>query len=188
MNPRIAPLAEPYEPAVAAQLTAMMPAGIAPIALFRTFAHNLPMTQAMHRWGSYELGQELSVPRRTREIVIDRTTARCRAEYEWGVHVAFFAERVRLTTPQLRSITIGDATDPCWTEPADRLVIELVDQLHDTADVDDDLWVRLTTTYRPGQILDIILLCGWYHAISFIARAARLPNEPFAPSFDSVTA
>jgi hypothetical protein len=67
-------------------------------------------------------------------------------------------------------------------------VIDVVDQLHDTADVDDELWARVAVTFRPEQILDVILLCGWYHAISFVARAARVPNEPFAPTFQSVTA
>jgi hypothetical protein len=27
------------------------------------------------------------------------------------------------------------------------------------------------------------MLCGWYHAISFTARAARVPLEPGSPTF-----
>jgi hypothetical protein len=34
---------------------------------------------------------------RHREIVIDRTRVRCGCAYEWGVHVALFAQRVALT-------------------------------------------------------------------------------------------
>jgi len=26
--------------------------------------------------------------------------------------------------------------------------------------------------------VDLLLVCGWYHAISFVARALRLPLEP----------
>jgi len=37
-----------------------------------------------------------------------------------------------------------------------------------------------------AQLLDLLLLCGWYHAISFTARAARVPLEDGAPTFDSV--
>ena len=79
-----------------------MPPGVPPIALFRTFARNLPMTEAMPGWGSYELGRDLSLSMRDREIVIDRTCARCGCEYEWGVHVAFFAERAGLTADRSR--------------------------------------------------------------------------------------
>ena len=52
---RINPLEPPYYAGVGEQLAAMMPPGTPPIALFRTFAKNLPMTRAMRGWGSYEL-------------------------------------------------------------------------------------------------------------------------------------
>ncbi len=97
MTPRIAPIDPPYAPAVAAQLEAMTPPQTAPIALFRTFVHNFDMTDAMTGWGRYELSRRLSVSMRDREIVIDRVCARCGCEYEWGVHVAYFAVRVDLT-------------------------------------------------------------------------------------------
>jgi alkylhydroperoxidase family enzyme len=184
-GPRIPAVEPPYDEAVAAQLTAMVPPGVAPIALFRTFAQNLPMATAMHGWGRYELGRTLSVPMRAREIVIDRTCARCRCEYEWGVHVAFFAARVGLDDAQITSLTHGASTDPCWTDAADTLLIELVDALHDTSDVDDALWAALAGAYDPEQLLDLLALCGWYHAISFVARGARVPLEADAPRFST---
>ena len=91
----IQPVDPPYPPQVAEFLEAMMPPGEPPIRLFRTFVRNLPMTEAMSGWGGYELSKRLSLSMRDREIVIDRTCARCGCEYEWGVHTAFFAERVR---------------------------------------------------------------------------------------------
>src|SRR5215475_12135572 len=111
---RISPIEPPYEPAVDEQLRSMMPTGVEPIALFRTFVRNLPMTQAMGGWGAYELSRQLSLSLRDREIVIDRTTARCGCEYEWGVHVAFFAARAELSDEQVRSLTHGSADDACW--------------------------------------------------------------------------
>ena len=181
--PRIAPLTAPFSEAAGEQLAAMMPPGVPPIALFRTFARNLPMTAAMQPWGRYELGRALSVAMRAREIVIDRTCARCGCEYEWGVHVAFFADRVGLTSEQVASLTSGDADDPCWEGDVDRLLIRLVDELHDTADVSDGLWRQLAAHFDDAQLLDLMMCCGWYHAISFTARAARVPLEEGAPRF-----
>jgi Carboxymuconolactone decarboxylase family len=111
---RINPVEPPYEPEVAARLAAMMPPGVEPIGLFRTFVTNLPMATAMGKWGGYELSKQLSLSLRHREIVIDRTCARCGCEYEWGVHVAFFAERAQLTPAQVSSLTHGSSTDSCW--------------------------------------------------------------------------
>jgi alkylhydroperoxidase family enzyme len=180
---RIEPLPPPYDGDVAAQLEQMMPPGVPPIGLFRTFVRNLPMASAMGGWGGYELSRRLSITMRDREIVIDRTCARCRCEYEWGVHVAFFAERVGFTSDQITSITHGQPTDPCWADERDRVLIEATDALHDGADIDDDLWQRLHAHLSGPQALDVFMLAGWYHAISYAANGARVDLEPGAPRF-----
>ena len=185
---RIAPLQPPYDPEIGEQLQRMMPAGAAPIALFRMFAKNLAMTRAMHPWGAYELGRHFTLTIRDREIVIDRTCARTGCEYEWGVHVAFFAGRAGLTDDQVASLAHGQPADHCWVSARDRLLITTVDALHDTADVPDDLWAELAGTFDEPQLLDLLLLTGWYHAISYVARATRLPPEPNAPTFASLAA
>jgi alkylhydroperoxidase family enzyme len=179
---RITPLEAPFEPDAADLLTLMMPAGAPAIALFRTFARNRPMTAAMIPWGSYALGRQSSLTRRERELVILRTCARCGCDYEWGVHVAHFSERAGLTIAQLASLAGGTHADPCWIDERDRLLVETVDALHDTSDMSDDLWARLAGSFGEPQILDLLMLTGWYHAISFVARATRLPLEPGAPS------
>lgn len=184
--PRIAPVPTPADSVTEELLASMMPPGVPPIGLFRTFARNIPMTTALRGWGGYELSAELSLTLRDREIVIDRTCARCGAEYEWGVHVAFFAQRAELTAEQNASLVHGDAADPCWTDARDRVLIEAVDALHDHSDLDDELWDRLRGHLDDAQVLDLLLLTGWYHAISYVARAARVELEPGAPRFSEV--
>jgi len=51
-----------------------------------------------------------------------------------------------------------------------------------------ELWAGLSATFDEQQLLDLLLLTGWYHAISYVARATRLPPEPNAPTFASITA
>lgn len=181
--PRIEPLQPPYDNDVAARLAAMMPPGVPPIGLFRTFVRNLPMATAMGPWGGYELSKRLTLGMRDREIVIDRTCANCRCEYEWGVHVAFFAERVGLSRAQVVSITHGSSSDACWSDERDRALIDAVDALHHRSDLDDGLWTRLRAHFGDEQILDLLLLTGWYHAISYAANGARVEPEPGAPRF-----
>lgn len=180
---RITPVEPPYDSDIAARLELMMPPSVPPIGLFRTFVRNLPMATAMGGWGGYELSKRLSLTLRDREIVIDRTCAKCRCEYEWGVHIAFFAERAGFTSDQIISITHGTATDPCWIDERDRVLIEATDALHDGADIDDDLWQRLRAHLSDEQALDLFMLAGWYHAISYAANAARVDTEPGAPRF-----
>ncbi len=183
---RIDPLTPPYEPDVAERLESMMPPGAPPLLLFRTFVRNLPMATAMGTWGGYELSKRLSLSMRDREVLIDRTCARCACEYEWGVHVAFFADRVGLTGAQVTSLTHGDSTDPCWDEERDRVLIDAADALHETAGIDDALWTRLAGVLSEPELLDLLMLCGWYHAISFTANGIGLQLEDGVPRFADV--
>src|SRR5216683_5978266 len=100
---RIAPLEPPYSPPVQAAVDRIMPKGVPPLALFRTLAVNERVFLRVMAGGLLDRG---SISLREREIVIDRTCARCGSEYEWGVHVAFFAERVGLT-PERVAATCG---------------------------------------------------------------------------------
>ena len=184
MLPRISPLEPPYEPSTGELLTRMMPPGQPPIRLFRTFVRNPTMTEAMNGWGSYLLSRRFSVSLREREIVIDRVCVRCGCEYEWGVHVAYFAERVGLTPEQITSLTYGGPDDACWIEPHERALIAAVDDLHDRAVLDDTQFAAMHQWYDDAAILDLVLLAGWYHAISFVARTAGVALEPDAPRFD----
>ena len=93
------------------------------------------------------------------------------------------SERAGLADAQLASLTFGSAADQCWPEERDRLLIQAVDSLHGQADISDDLWRLLSAAFSEANLLDLLLLCGWYHAISFVARAARVPPEPGAPRF-----
>ena len=142
----------------------------------------VPWREVVERW----LKESSKPTRRDREIVIDRTCARCGCEYEWGVHVAYFAARVGLTAAQVTSLTHGVAGDPCWTDERDRVLIEAADALHDSHDIDDPLWERLSAVLDDAQLIDLLLLAGWYHAVSYAARATRLAPEPGAPRFGDV--
>ncbi|GAA0910100.1 carboxymuconolactone decarboxylase family protein [Virgisporangium ochraceum] len=173
----------PYDDDTAAALEALGP----PLALFRALARRPDRARTIQGWGSYYLSRRCALSLRHRELVIDRTTALCGAEYEWGVHIALLAREAGLTDAELGSVTGGAATDACWTDPADLTVLAADDALHTRHDLTDDEWDALTAAVGPDGVVDLMLICGWYHAISYVVRAARLPGEPGAPTFDSVT-
>ena len=178
--PRIEPLEPPYEETAGDLLSRMMPGGAPPIALFRLLARHPPLAEAAHAMGRHQLSRSLSLGVRDREIVIDRTTARCGAGYELRVHVAIYAARAGLTPEQVTSLTTGASTDACWTDERARVLVDTVDALHERSDVDDVLWARLAAELEDAQILDLLVLCGFYRAVSYLANVARLAPEPFA--------
>src|SRR6476661_5490712 len=146
MDARIAALEPPFSPAVAEALQRIMPPGVPPLALFRTLAVN---ERVFLRFMAGALLDRGAITLREREIVIDRTCARCGSEYEWGVHVSFFAERVGLTAEQVAAIATGD--ESAFPE-RERLLLRLVDALHDEARASDELWAALRAHWSEEQL------------------------------------
>jgi alkylhydroperoxidase family enzyme len=177
--PRLQPLEPPFEAGLAEELTAMMPPGVPPLRLFRTLAHNPRVLRKIRLGNLLDRG---SLDRRDREIVILRTTARCGAEYEWGVHVAFFAERVKLTRAQVAA-TLTPGIDPSLWSAREQALLRAVDQLHEGATLDDKAWTALASELAPDQVVEVLVLAGFYHTISFVVNALGVEAEAGAPRF-----
>jgi 4-carboxymuconolactone decarboxylase len=179
---RIQPLEPPYAPEVSRTLGRMMGgAEVEPLHLFRIVAHNPNVLEKMRSTGSYLLNFGTVDPLE-REIVIHRTCARCGAEYEWGVHVAVYGRPLGLSSDQLYSTVHGSADDPVWND-RQALLVRLVDELHDTARITPDLWTTLAENWTPPQLVELVLLVGQYHGVSFLANAFAVPPEEFAEPF-----
>ncbi len=181
--PRIAPLEPPYEPAIEAMLEKWMPPGssIEPLALFRTLAVHDDLFARMRPLGAGILGHGRIEPRE-REIVIHRACARAGAEYEWGVHVTAFGKPLGLTDEQLAATAHASSDDSAWAE-ADRLLVRLVDELHDTCAVSSSLWSALAERYADDQLLELVIIAGWYRVLSGVINAVGIQLEPWAPRF-----
>lgn len=168
----IVPLSPPYAPDVAEDLTRLMPPGMQPLALFRAVAHNPRVLRRLRKGGLLDPG---AISVRDRELVILRTTARCGAEYEWGVHVAFFARAAGLTDAEVAA-TVKDGH--AWG-PRDAMLIAICDGLHDNA----TLPAGLADALRPAELVEVLALAGQYHMVSYLVNAAGLVFEPGAARF-----
>ena len=176
--PRIAPLEPPYAPEIAGQFDRIM-RGAPPLVLFRVMAGNA------RAWEKFRTGSLLDrgpLSLREREIVIDRTCARTGCEYEWGVHVTTFADAAKLTEQQVKATVFGAANEACWSE-AEQALIAAVDALHDRATLSEAEFAALSAHYDEAQIFEIILLCGFYRTVSYLANGLALPLEDKAARF-----
>jgi len=182
-TPRIAPIEPPYEPGLDTMLKKWMPPGseVEPLALFRTLAIHDELFSRMRPLGSGILGHGRIDPRE-REIVIHRTCARAGAEYEWGVHVVVYGKPVGLTDQQIAATANAAADDSAWTE-RDRLLIRLADELYDTCTVSAPLWSELTERYAHDQLLELLIVAGWYRLISGVINVVGIERESWAARF-----
>ena len=122
---------------------------------------------------------------RLRELMILRTCAQCGAEYEWGVHIAAFGAKAEWTPEQMKSTVHGGSQDDCWSAE-EKSVIRLADQLHATSSVDEALWREASVAFSPEQLIELVMLAGLYHAVSFMANAFGVQREESAPRFPDI--
>jgi alkylhydroperoxidase family enzyme len=175
---RIAPLQPPYAPDIQEQFDRIM-RGAPPLMLFRVMAGNA------RAWDKFRAGSLLDrgpLSLREREIVIDRTCANTGCEYEWGVHVATFAGPAGLTDEQVGATVLGKADAACWSA-TEQVLIAAVDALHARATLDDAGFKALSAHYDDAKIFEIILLCGFYRTVSYLANGLALPLEDNAARF-----
>ncbi|MBV9565255.1 MAG: carboxymuconolactone decarboxylase family protein [Bradyrhizobium sp.] len=175
---RIVPLEPPYAPEIQAEFDRIM-RGAPPLTLFRVMAGH------RRAWDKFKAGSLLDpgpLSLRQREIVIDRTCALNRCEYEWGVHIAIFARPAGLSDEQVRATVLGGADAPCWSA-AEQALIAAVDALHHRSTLNEAEYAALAVHFDAAQILEIMLLCGFYRTVSYLANALALSPEPNAARF-----
>jgi alkylhydroperoxidase family enzyme len=175
---RIAPLEPPYAPEIATQFDRIM-RGAPPLTLFRVMAGHA------RAWEKFRAGSLLDrgpLNLREREIVIDRTCALNRCEYEWGVHVAIFAKAAELTEEEVRATVLDGADSPCWSD-AEKALLAAVDALHHRAALSEAEFKALSADYDAEKILEVMLLCGFYRTVSYLANGLDLPLEEKAARF-----
>ncbi|MBV2156424.1 carboxymuconolactone decarboxylase family protein [Kitasatospora sp. SUK 42] len=195
--PRIRPLEPPYAADVLHTLRRWTPprAPHQPLSLFRVLQRNRDLASRMFALGGGLLGHGL-LPDADRELVIARATARAGCTYEWGVHAATMGRWAGLTPEQLAATATEapydpeapDAPDaptsPRWA-PHQAALLRAVDELHDTADLSDTAWSALSAHYEDDQLLELLVLTGWYRTIAGLANALRLNDEPWSTPFPS---
>lgn len=172
---RIAPVEPPYSQDVQAVFDRIMPAGVPPLRLFTTLARSERVYRKFNAGGLLDRG---SLTLRQRELAIDRTCALNGCAYEWGVHIAFFAERVGLTPSGIEALAEPAIRDDDW--PAEEAaLLHLCDALHAASRIPAACWERLTTHFSDEQILELIALAGFYRTVAYFANGLEIEPEAF---------
>ena len=179
MTHRISPAASPFATEIQAAFDKIMPPGQPPLALFTTLARDPRLFSKFFASSLLDRGH---LTLRQRELVVNRTTALCKSEYEWGVHIAIFAAKAKFDEAQIASFVRGQATDECWSDE-DRVLLRLCDSLHAECNIDDELWQSLRAQFSEEAMLELLMLAGFYRTVSYLTNALRLPLEADAARF-----
>ena len=149
--------------------------------IFATLARH---PRLLKRWsafgGTLLYGGEL--PGRERELVILRTGWNCRADYEWGQHVAIALDAA-LTEDEVHRVTAGPE-DPGWSEQ-DAVLLRAADELHDQSRISDETWAALAKEYDDRQLIEVCMVVGQYHLVAFTLNSLGVEREEGVPGLPS---
>ena len=180
ITPRIPPLPDDEQDERARSVLPQVAADGMANNIFTTLVRHPGLFEKWLRFGGKVLSGRL--PARDRELLILRTGWRCRSVYEWGQHV-LIARAAGLTDEEIRRVQEGPDA-PGWSD-LDAALLRTADELHDDSCITDATWAALAAAYDEKQLIEIPMVVGQYHLVSFCLNSFGVQREAGVPGFDA---
>jgi 4-carboxymuconolactone decarboxylase len=123
------------------------------------------------------LGRTLRAGRlsnRHREILILRTGWNCDSAYERAQHRRV-ALSIGMTEDDLERLRIGP--DAEGLDPFEAVLCRAADEIHRDHAISDATWASLADSYDTEQLIEVPMLVGYYHLVSFVLNSLGVPLE-----------
>ena len=147
--------------------------------IFRGLLHSTPAASAVH--GVIDaLIYHNTIAARTRELVILRIGWRTGSEYVFCNHVRLSRE---LGIPDEEILGVRDPERCQGYSEVDHHVIDLADELHDSAEVAPWTWSALEKAFTPAELVELALIGGFWRAIAGFVKTAKIPLDADTPSW-----
>lgn len=161
-TPRVTPLtADELQPDIREML--LRPGGFEHGQLLNVFATLSRNPNLVKRWSplANHLLFKSSLPPRERELVIMRAGWMAGSPYEWGQHVVIARDQCGFSDADFKALAAG-STDPHWSEPGEKALLQMAEQLYVQQLIEDDVWAALNAHFSTKQIVDgIFTACNY---------------------------
>jgi alkylhydroperoxidase family enzyme len=152
-------------------------AGIGASNVIRTLVRHPDLLNAWLGLGTKLLFSE-RLPTRERELVVLRVARRTSAAYEWGGH-AIGAQAAGLTAAEIRGVLDDTYT---WSS-SEAALLHAVDELCADSFVSDTTWAELSATRDDQQLIEVLVLAGFYRMNAGILNSLGVQPDPGMPAF-----
>ena len=154
------------------------PEGLLPLNIFRTLVKHRALADRFNRFGGYLLLKG-SLPARERELVILRVGWRSGSVYEFGQHT-FMSKPAGVTDDEIARLATESIEG--WAD-GDRDLVVFVDELCATNTVSDGIWTRLAGRWSEEQLIELLVLAGFYRLVSGFLNAVGVELDPGVPGW-----
>jgi alkylhydroperoxidase family enzyme len=160
-EPRIAPLPESqWTQQQRDEITRGNPARI--LNIFRTLIRHPDLYRRWMPFGNHVLFKSTLTPR-DRELAILRVGWLCRSAYEFHQHTRV-GKAAGLSDADIERVKTSPQ-DAGWS-PAERALLQAVDELHEDSFVTEPTWKALGTHFNEQQLMDLVFTVGQYTMVS----------------------
>jgi alkylhydroperoxidase family enzyme len=115
---------------------------------------------------------------RERELVVLRVAQHTSAAYEWGGH-ALAAQAAGMTAAEIRAVLDDTAA---WST-SEAALLQAVDELCADNCVSDTTWATLSATRDDQQVIEVLVLTGFYRMNAGILNSLGVQPDSGMPSF-----
>ncbi len=149
--------------------------------VLRMLAHREDLLAVWLDFGT-SLTNKGRLPMRTRELLILRVALRTSCEYEWANHVPG-ALSAGVPPAEIASLTNLTPLTPgaCSWSAAEAAALALVDDLCADDCASEQTWNALTAAYDEGEIVELLMLVGFYRMNAGLLNSLGVPAEPGRP-------
>lgn len=183
-GPRIAPLRQCTEEQQELLAKTLASPDGQPLNIFATLARHPRLLSRFNALGGLFLAKGL-LPARERELVILCVAHRTRCVYEFGQHVVI-GRAAGLIDDEIERV-LGRRDDPAWSAD-DRALLAFADELLETDRVSDAAWSSVAERWNEAQLLELVLLVGFYRMTAGFLNAVRVEPEHGLPTWPAATA
>lgn len=182
-RPRLEPLAMDEMDAQQAQLiepsrTLRDP----PLAIFRTLVRHPVLYRRAMALGSQFMFEGL-LSHRQREVVILRVAVRTCSVYEYGQHVVI-GQLSGLSSDEIAAL-VDERPAGEWA-PVEQALVAMVDDLCSVDCVGDATWTALGAELDEKQVMEAIVLAGYYRMLAGLLNSAGVALDDGIPGWPDV--
>jgi len=124
------------------------------------------------RW----IREESTIDPRLRELVILQVGYTARSPYEFSHHVKM-SRAYGVTEGDIDSLIAFSRGEPSAFDERERAVLTAAIQLTRDVDVPDETWARLTPFFSSEQLVELMLVIGYYNHVVRLLSALRIDVE-----------
>lgn len=164
-----------FDPATAPDRVLHAMAGKRKINIFRMIANSQNSAPEVLALG-HTLSRGSSLDPVHREVVILRVAHLTGAAYQWHEHTAV-ATRVGFTPSKIEAVAAYPDQVTGEFTPFELLLLEFTDSVVGTTTVPDDIFDAVAAEYNESELVEFVLLIGFYMMVGRVMNTFRLELE-----------